>query len=277
MSELKATVLIDNIAADGLSAEWGLSVFIEYGGKRYLLDTGATGKFADNAQKLGISLSATDFGILSHAHYDHSDGMERFFSENAAAKFYIREGASENCYGSKFIFSKYIGIKRGTLEKFSDRIEYAHGDFLLSDGVYLIPHKTPGLAAAGKRAGMFRKVNGRRVPEDFSHEQSLVFDTSKGLVIFNSCSHGGADNIINEVAASFPDKKIYALIGGFHLFKTSAEDVKTLAVNIKKTGIKYVATGHCTGDKGFDVLKKELGDTLVKLHSGFVFETDRSD
>lgn len=274
MSELKATVLIDNIAADGLTAEWGLSVFIGYKGKNYLLDTGASGKFADNAKKLGISLSDTDFGILSHAHYDHSDGMERFFSENDKAKFHIRESAAENCYGSKFIFSKYIGIRRGTLEKYSDRIVYASGDLQLSDGVTLVPHKTPGLAAAGKRAGMFRKVNGRRVPEDFSHEQSLVFDTRKGLVIFNSCSHGGADNIINEVAATFPGKKIYALIGGFHLFKTSEKDVRTLAGNIKKTGIEYVATGHCTGDKGFNILKKELGDTLVQLRSGFIFETE---
>lgn len=272
MCELKATALIDNLAGDGLLNEWGLSFFIEYRGKKYLLDAGASGKFADNAAALGIDLSQTDAGILSHAHYDHSDGMERFFDENKTAGFYIREGAAEDCYGSKFIFFKYIGVKRGTLEKYADRIKYVSGDYTLSDGVFLIPHKTPGLEALGKRAGMFRRVNGRRVTENFSHEQSLVFDTAKGLVIFNSCSHGGADNIIEEVAKTFPDKKIYALLGGFHLFRSSRGEVETLAENIKSTGIEYVATGHCTGDKSFDILKKELGDNIVKLRSGFVFE-----
>ena len=110
MNELKATVLIDNIASEGLLNEWGLSFFIEYRGKKYLLDTGASGKFADNAASLGINLSEADFGILSHAHYDHSDGMARFFEENKKAKFYIREGAAEDCYGSKFIFFKYICV-----------------------------------------------------------------------------------------------------------------------------------------------------------------------
>lgn len=272
MSELRATVLIDNSAAAGLCGEWGLSVHIVCRGKSYLLDTGTTGKFADNAALLGIDLSEVTAGVLSHAHFDHSDGMERFFAENDKAKFYLREGAAENCYGSRFIFSKYIGIKRGTLEKFADRIEYVSGDETLSDGVYLIPHKTPGLENAGRKAGMFRKVNGRRVPEDFSHEQSLVFDTEKGLVIFNSCSHGGADNIINEISATFPEKKIYALIGGFHLFRSSDRDVLALAENIKKTGIGHIVTGHCTGDRGFELLKRELGEKAEKIHSGFIFE-----
>lgn len=52
--------------------------------------------------------------------------------------------------------------------------------------------------------------------DDFSHEQSLVLDTKEGLVIFNSCSHGGADVIIREAEAAFPGKQIYGLIGGFH-------------------------------------------------------------
>ena len=158
------------------------------------------------------------------------------------------------------------------LKEFSDRIKYVSGDYELCGGVYLIPHKTENLAAKGKRAGMFRRENHRRIDEDFSHEQSLVFDTSKGLVIFNSCSHGGADNIINEVAATFPDKHIYAIIGGFHLFKSTEQEIISLADGIRKTGIERVITGHCTGDKAFEILKKELGDSVEQIYSGYVFE-----
>lgn len=131
-----------------------------------------------------------------------------------------------------------------------------------------MPHKTKGLEIRGKRENMYRKEAGKWVCDDFAHEQSLVFDTPKGLVIFNSCSHGGADTIIQEVARTFKGKKVYALIGGFHLFNKSKQEVQELASRIKETGISQVYTGHCTGDRAYDILKSELGSILHKIEVG---------
>ena len=39
---MKATVLVDNISCNELAGEWGLSIYIEYGDKKILLDTGAS-------------------------------------------------------------------------------------------------------------------------------------------------------------------------------------------------------------------------------------------
>ena len=142
---MKATILIDNIAKSPLKDEWGLSVFIEHEGKKILLDTGASALFRSNAKKLGADLSDVDCAVLSHAHYDHADGMEEFFNHNSKAKFYLKEECKENCYGRRFIFSKYIGIKKGILKGFSHRIEYVKGDTEIEKGVYLIPHKTENL------------------------------------------------------------------------------------------------------------------------------------
>lgn len=265
-------VLIDNITKNELVSEWGLAFYIEYEGKKILLDTGAGEKFAENASKLGIHLEEIEYGVLSHAHYDHADGMDTFFEKNKKASFYLRKGTSENCYGKKWIFRKYIGIKKGTLENYADRITYVEGDFKLMEGVYLIPHKTLGLEKIAKKVNLYIRENGRMFPDDFAHEQSLVFDTPKGLVIFNSCSHGGADNIINEVQATFPEKEIYALIGGFHLFSSAEEDVRSLVQRIKDTGIRKVITGHCTGDKAFQILKEELGDIAEQMYTGMEIE-----
>lgn len=71
-------VLIDNISNNELLCEWGLSVYIEYKDKKILLDGGTTGAFAKNAKMLGIDLSVVDFGVISHAHYDHADGIAAF-------------------------------------------------------------------------------------------------------------------------------------------------------------------------------------------------------
>ena len=119
---------------------------------------------------------------------------------------------------------------------------------------------------------MYQKKPDGWQPDDFSHEQSLVFDTDKGLVIFNSCSHGGAANIIREVADTFAGKKVYGLIGGFHLYNKSEEEIRTLAGKIKKTGIAYVCTGHCTKDKAYGILKEELGGMLHQLHVNLIME-----
>ena len=264
-----AKVLIDNITKNELVSEWGVAFYIEFEGKKILLDTGASGNFVENAKKLGVNLEEVECGVLSHAHYDHADGMPAFFAENKEAKFYLRKGTGENCYGKKnFFMYKYNGIQPGTLDNYADRIEYVEGDYKLMDGVYLIPHKTVGLEKIAKKVGLFVKDHGKMFPDDFAHEQSLVFDTPKGLVIFNSCSHGGADNIINEVQATFPEKEICAYIGGLHLYKSSEEDVRALAKGIKETGIMRVITGHCTGDEAFAILKEELGDIIEQMYTG---------
>lgn len=87
---MKATVLSDNIPAENLGCEWGLSIFIEYHGKHILLDAGASGLFLKNADVLGLNMKDVDFGVLSHAHYDHADGIPEFFKVNSSAPFYFR-------------------------------------------------------------------------------------------------------------------------------------------------------------------------------------------
>ena len=91
--------------------------------------------------------------------------------------------------------------------------------------------------------------------------------------MFISCSHGGADNIIREVSATFPDKNVRTLIGGLHLYnKTDEEKILALADEIRSTGISTGFTGHCTGDHAFDLLKGALGESVHKLQAGLLME-----
>lgn len=263
-----AKILIDNLTRDDLLPEWGLSVYIEHEGHSFLLDTGASDKFLENARAMGVDLGKVEFGVLSHAHYDHADGMGAFFESNKMAPFYLSAGAKENCYSRKKILPRYIGIQKGLLERYKDRIAHVDGDLEVLPGVTLLPHKTPGLARVGKKVGMYVRQGWRWSYDSFAHEQSLVVETEKGLVIFNSCSHGGADTIIREVAETFPGKQIYAYVGGLHLYRSSDEDVRALADGIRKTGIRHVYTGHCTGDHAFALLKEELGDGVHQIYTG---------
>ena len=271
---VKMTVIVDNVPSDGLKGEWGLCILVEAGDKKVLVDTGGSKLFARNLKALGFDIDEIDYGVLSHAHYDHANGMPKFFKENMKAKFYLREGTAENCYhrkplfGNYFNFRFYIGLPKNVLTKYSRRIQFVSDDYKLCEGAYLIPHKSGDLSSVGRRENMFLRTQRGWIPDNFSHEQSLVIETEKGLVIINSCSHGGAVNIINEIKHTFPEKHIYGLVGGFHLFNKSDEEVRNVAREIKNTGIDYVCTGHCTKDRAFAIMKEELGEKLEQLHVG---------
>ncbi len=268
--EIKATVLIDNISQPPLLSEWGLAILIEYHGRKILLDTGKSEQFAMNAQLLGEDISATEIGVLSHAHYDHADGMDEFFRINTTAPFWLREGTEENCYSGEGAERHYIGIRCGTLAAHHSRIRFACGDTKLFEGAWLLPHKAD-METAGRKAHMYLLTEQGWDTDRFAHEQSLVLETAQGLVIFNSCCHGGADAIIEEVSSSF-GREVYALVGGLHLFRSSDEDVLAMAEHLSASGVRRIITGHCTGERGFELLKSVLGDCVEQMYSGMRFE-----
>lgn len=265
---MKITVLTDNKATSPLKGEWGLSLYIEKDEDKILLDTGASFLFARNAEKCGIDLSQVNLAFLSHAHYDHSDGFSEFFRINRNSPLYLNENCCENCYGKRWIFSKYIGIKKGIIETYKDRLIKTKGFYRVKENIYLLAHSDEDYSIYGKKNGLYQKENKKWNYDSFNHEQSLIIRTDKGLVIFNSCCHTGADNIIKEALEQFEGEKILALIGGFHLYKSSDKDVLDLAKRIKETGINAIYTGHCTGDKAFAVLKEQLGEKAHELYSG---------
>ena len=276
---MKVQVLIDNIegycCSRKLFGEWGLSVYVEFEGKRYLLDTGASHLFAKNAGVMGVDLTKVDIGILSHAHYDHANGLAKFFALNKTAPFYLRKGVAENCYHAHKLFGRltyheYIGIHKGWLKRFADRIRYAEGDMQIAPNVYLVPHKTAGLESIGERAHLSVKENGMYRYDSFDHEQSLVFDTPQGLFIMNSCSHAGADNIVKEIEMTFPDKRIYAILGGFHLFRYKDADVRAFAERLRELDVQKIYTGHCTGDRAYAILREILGERVQQLRCGMI-------
>ncbi|MCQ2158156.1 MAG: MBL fold metallo-hydrolase [Bacteroidales bacterium] len=269
---MKITVLSDNIGSGDLKGEWGLSFHIEFNGRRYLLDTGGSGLFLDNASKLGIDISEVDCAVLSHAHYDHSLGMEAFLRCNAKADFFVSPNACENCYGGLGFLSKYIGLPKGVLSAYKERIKTPEGIAEIDKNVFVVPHSTPGLSKIGRKSHLYVRRGLRYMPDDFAHEQSLVFLDEDGLVIFNSCSHSGADVVMEEVGRAFPGQKIKAYLGGLHMFRMNESEVREMAARISGTGIRRVITGHCTGDKAFAVLKSCLGDIVDQFHCGMVIE-----
>jgi len=278
---MKITILSDNTAIptgktcsdNELAPEWELSVYIEYGERKILLDFGASGIFAENAAKLGIDLASVDTAALSHAHYDHSDGMDRFFELNGSAPVYIAAGCGEDCYSASGGYH-YIGIKPGMLEKYAPRLIRVPGNELYptGEGIYLFPHILPDAGELGRGAAMYRETDEGRIYDDFSHEMSLIFVTERGPVVFSSCSHIGADNVLRLVSAALGGSRIYAFVGGLHLFRSDEKEAMRVAERLANSDLKLLVTGHCTGETALELLNERMGERLLVTYPGMTAE-----
>lgn len=271
---MRCIVISENSAMKGLGSEWGLSFYVEHEGWNYLVDTGASGLFLRNAEKLKLDISSVSAAMLSHAHYDHARGMKSFFEANKRASVYLSGAAAENCYSKHFIFKKYIGIDKGILDGYKDRINFCNELTEICDNsVFVLPHYKLPVSGTGS---MYVKTENGYERDTFRHEQSIIFLTGESdrreLVIFSPCSHLGVPTIIEEVREQFPGVPVKALLGGFHLFTKSRAYVENLGEQIKDLGIERIYTGHCTGDRAFGILAERLGESLVKLTGGMTIE-----
>lgn len=130
---MKITTLLENTSArPELSAEHGLSLYIETAEHRILFDMGQTALFSHNASVLGIDLAAVDIAILSHGHYDHGGGLARFLTLNRTAPIYVNRHAFEPHYNGT---DKYIGLDTTLADH--KQLVFTDGDALLADGITL--------------------------------------------------------------------------------------------------------------------------------------------
>ncbi|MBR2615965.1 MAG: MBL fold metallo-hydrolase, partial [Clostridia bacterium] len=105
---MKITVLSENTSSrDCIAAEHGLSLLVETGKLHILFDMGQGDLFWENAKALGMDLATVDLAVLSHGHYDHGGGLERFLRENTTAPVYVHPLAFRPYYHGA---ERYIGL-----------------------------------------------------------------------------------------------------------------------------------------------------------------------
>ena len=256
---MKVTVLAENTACrENVTAQHGLSLYLETEGKTILFDMGQDGTFLRNAESLGIDLSKVDMAVISHGHYDHGGGLEAFLQVNVKAPVYIHGLA----FGDHFNGTeKYIGLNQKLREH--PRLIFIKGSRHLSDNLQLTDGNDLGWNS--HPWGLYRREEDVLLPDPFEHEQYLEVAEGEKRILISGCSHKG---ILNIAEYFQPD----VLIGGFHLNKLEAPRELEAIANKLIAGNTLYYTGHCTGDWQYLRLKEIMGDRLQRLSTGLVFE-----
>jgi len=274
---MRITTLIENSlnkVHDDLQAEHGVSFYIEHLGHVYMSDVGQSGKFAQNAARLGIDLAPVEALAISHHHYDHGGGLSHFFDENNAGKVYLRAAPGDFNYigESPSQPTRYIGLDKGLLKAYEDRIVYIDSNCELLPGFHLlvdIPNRYPK-PSGNQRLKM--QQGDFKVSDTFEHELVTVVEAQDSLVLLTGCAHNGVLNMVAAVQEAFPQKPIAAVIGGFHLSHEEEHAILQVGNELLALNIPAVYSGHCTGEKAMTMLAEVLGEKFHPLYTGLVME-----
>lgn len=271
---MKIITLIENHgdqANPTLKAEHGVSFYVEIGDHIYLSDVGQSGNFAENAEKLGVDLSRVEALAISHYHYDHGGGLARFIEENESAAIYLRQSLEADYLAVDAPDSiRFIGLDRGLLKQHEDRIIYVDNNQEIAPGFHILTEISANFPKPHGDERLKMRFEGVTKPDTFEHEMVTVLEEDQALVILTGCAHNGVLNMIASAKNAFPDKKIKAVIGGFHLNREDDDTVREVGKILLDFDIPMVVTGHCTGDHAVGILKEVLGDRLQALHTGLV-------
>jgi len=253
---MRWTVLVDNRTDDArLETEHGLSILLDTGRRRILLDTGASDLLVRNAEHLGIDLSTVDDVFISHGHSDHAGGLSSLLAINERARVIVSPDAMRASFYSRRRFLHSITPVWPDIPQ--ERLLAVDKTQQLNDGLCVIariPHRHP--MPMGNQLLFVKDAQGQYVADDFRHELVLYVD---GL-LFTGCAHSGLENIL--AACPWP---VHTVVGGFHLLD-GQEDETTLKALAERLVTAYPQTqfytSHCTGDGVFAILKQTMGSQL---------------
>lgn len=223
------TVVYDNNAFDArLRTAWGFACWIEIDGLSVLFDTGGDGPtLLGNLAALGLDPQEIDIVVLSHEHDDHTGGLQVLLDANDHLAVYMPRAFPESL--------KARVRERATLVEV--------------DGSVQIAERVWSLGSMGTSPV----------------EQSLVIQSSQGLIVVTGCAHPG---IVGIVRAASEMGRIHMVLGGFHLRDKSAAEIETVITQLRDLGVERIAPCHCTGEQAMSMFATAFGADYIAMGAG---------
>lgn len=275
---LKLTTLIENNLGDNplLCNEHGLSMYIEVDGVHILFDTGQSGDFVQNADKLNVNLNKLDYVILSHGHYDHTGGFKKLL-EKVESPFKL-------IVGTNFFDEKYKLIHETEYKfngnSFDEAYVNSHGIdienvssdvFNITEDIMVFSNFSRNNDFENLNANFHIKHNEMYELDKFPDEIVLAIKTNKGLLVVLGCSHIGVVNILETIEQRM-GMNIYGIVGGTHLVDADKIRLNKTITYFKEKNIELMGASHCTGENAEKKLKETFNNSFFKNNTGSIFE-----
>ena len=242
---MRLVVLIDNCAINGrnLKGEGGASYYIEDEDKKFVLDTGASGLFMENAKNLDIDLDNIDTVVLSHGHYDHAGGLKNFVeSKNDKINIichplaFNKKKSGNTNMGAPYTKEEIIKLAN---VKFSDK------PVKMSKNITYLGQIPDTIDFENRKLMGQIEIDGEYKNDYIIDDSALLYETQDGIYIITGCSHSGICNIIEYAKKVSKKDNVLGIIGGTHLQEINNQLYKTIDY-FKANNIKELYPCHCT-------------------------------
>lgn len=277
---MEIITLVENLVYNkDLKGEHGLSFLIKIDNYKILFDVGQTGLILENAKLLEENLDDIDFVILSHGHYDHTGGLEKFLEINHTAKIIMKKNILQQKYSSSTGSIRKIGFKlRDRYKNYPNEFLFLEEDYILNDNIKIITQVDEYTDFEKIKQNLFIKKDDDFIMDQFQDELFLTIIKDNKLNIITGCSHNGIINIIKTAIDNTKINDINLVLGGMHLTgiklnEKSLQDennnkIQKTIEELKKLKIEKIYTNHCTGIDGFIKLKNSMGDKISYSYTG---------
>ncbi len=285
LDSLKITVLAEDsvLYESPYLGQHGLSLLLEgrrgETTRRILVDVGQNPQaLLYNMRIMNVWPAAIDAVVLTHCHYDHTQGIVAMLKEIGKREFPVI--AHPDVFRTHFVVQPYlrhVGVMQGDS---GEEIEKAGGRlYLTKDPLEMMP----GIMTTGevKRQVDFEEVvigfkttDGGKIEDDQMLDDISVVSNveEKGLVIVAGCSHAGVINIVRHAKEITGCDQIEGVVGGLHLVDAPDARTKRTVEELSKLNPKWIWAGHCTGFKAQVELYLALGERFSPLHTGMKLE-----
>jgi len=262
---MKIITLIENLVyKQGLVAEHGLSIYIETETRKIIFDTGQSGLFLQNAEKLGIAIEDIDCLVLSHGHYDHTGGLYPFLEKNSKAKVYAKKDIFTPKYSGK---NRFIGTPEID-EQLKNRMVYVDAMTEIAENVFIMPDIPISYSADTHFDGLNKKVGNAFVPDEFEDELFLVLRQNDKINVVTACSHRGITNICTAATEHFK-LPVGLILGGFHMKNCSIQQYVDIKYYFRQLKPKSIGVCHCTGVEKYADLRNECEAHVFYNYTGY--------
>jgi len=228
-----------------------------------------------NSGRMGLDFGAIEAVVLSHGHFDHSEGLLK------AAEL-IRAGRGPqpvplHVHPGAFV-RRAVRLPNGHALPLQDvpTGEILHnGGYLviesdsqesILDGTFVLSGEVPRRTFERGLPNHLRRTSaGDWEPDPLVLDERfmLAHVAAKGLVIFTGCSHAGVVNICHHAQQMFPGIPLYALVGGFHLVHPNEDLIDATIAALRPLDFKVIVPGHCTGWRAVHRFINAFGDATV--------------